>query len=204
MSANPATFAAADGAGVASGMLTLGGADGGAAGADGVGRTALSLTTASTSLRVILPPGPVPGISVTGIPASLASRLASGLANTRSPRSSTSGRRGASAGAVAYRIASPLVGSPPAGSVLSGTTRRSSTLDGTVAATPSSASSASRSVTVSVGSPSNAMGDPTSTAAPAVTSILMMMPSASASMSTAALSVSIVAMVSSAANGVFS
>src|SRR5450759_508904 len=70
--------------------------------------------------------------------------------------------------------------------------------------TPSSSSSVATSSTCSPGSPSRAIGAPTSTMAPAGTSVLRITPSASAVTSTTAFSVSTVAMESADLNGVFS
>ena len=70
--------------------------------------------------------------------------------------------------------------------------------------TPSSASNALRSSTSSPGSPSSAIGAPTSTTAPVGTSVLRITPSASAGTSTTAFSVSTVAIASWALNGVCS
>src|SRR5436305_6555049 len=79
-----------------------------------------------------------------------------------------------------------------------GTSRRSGTTMSVASATPRDCNSAPRSPTCSPRSPSTAIGSPTSTCAPGGTSVFNTRPSASASTSTAAFSVSTVARASRA------
>ena len=140
------------------------------------------------SRRTTRPPGPVPRRSAMDRPASLARRRASGLLKMRPPIPSPASPAGVTG--IGLGVGAP----DEAVEVLSARPNP----------TPSSASRAPRSSTSSPGSPSRAIGAPTSTMAPAGTSVLRMTPLASAGTSTTAFSVSTVAMASCAVNCVFS
>src|ERR1035437_10357807 len=139
----------------------------------------------STSRRTIRPPGPLPLMSAMDRPAFLARRRARGLLKTRVPP--------------------PLATSTKGDGVEFEFEVKEAGFDGAAPdITPSSDSSAPRSSTCSPGCPSSEIGAPTSTTAPADTSVLRITPSASAGTSTTAFSVSTVAMTSPVLKGVFS
>src|SRR5665213_2049414 len=136
-----------------------------------------------TSRRTTLPPGPVAAISARSRSASFAIRRASGLLKMR---------RG---GSVAD-TPSAEVGDAAATTGTSGADVSRSSVAGR-----NPASNSTISASDSPGSPRTAIGSPTATVAPAETKVLRIIPAESAGRSTIALSVSIVAIASNAANG---
>ena len=149
---------------------------------------------ASTSRRRMRPLGPVPAIPVSAIPASFASRRAIGLTKSRpvgTAASDVTSAVGASASTVETGAGS-LAGEDGTGAAGGAAFVLLSEFE----STPRLARTASTSPTSSPGAAIKAMGSPMVTSCPSVAIRCTRVPSASASTSTTALSVSMIAMTS--------
>src|SRR5438309_58293 len=168
--------------------LSAGAAAGAAAAAAGAA-TAPAVVAASTSRRMIRPPGPVPWISRRSSPAWAATFRASG--ETR--RRSATGAAGTAAAAELTAGAGAAAGATLLGTGAAGA---GETAGGALAAGLGPPASASTGAMSSPGSAMTPISEPTGARSPAGTTIFRRTPAPKASISTSALSVSISATMS--------